>query len=87
MTKKKSLTKYPQRRIDLLQDTGWRCYIEKWINGQNQYVKVRFGSKILFYEYFKNGFTRFGCMPHTGFIFPIAAVYIINFIRYCGIGK
>jgi hypothetical protein len=75
-----STVDYPPRRLDLQKDTGWRC----WVYKNDQQVLVRFGSKILFYEHFSNGFTRFGCMPHTRLIFHIAAVYIIAFIKYCG---
>ena len=79
-----SAVNYPPRRLDLQEDTGWRCWVYKNINGNEQPVLKRFGSKILFYEHFSDGSTKFWCMPHTRLIFHIAAVYIIAFIKYCG---
>ena len=46
-----STINYPPRRVDLLEDTGWRCWVYKYINGKDQPVLKRFGSKILFYEH------------------------------------
>ena len=54
-TKLKNDKKTDIYQKDLLHDTGWSFYIDKWIIGKQQYIRVRFGSKILFYEYFKNG--------------------------------
>jgi hypothetical protein len=43
---------------------------------------TRFVDSVVVY-YFPKGVTLFGCMPNTGFIFPIAAEVIIRFIRLC----
>jgi hypothetical protein len=84
MKPKTTSLKYPAKRHDLIGDPGWRCWVDKWTNDELKLVTRRFGSKILFYEYFKCGCTKFGCMPNTSIIFPVAAMYIINFIKYCG---
>ena len=84
MNTKTAAFKYPSRRQDLIGDPGWRCWVDKWTNDEMKLVSRRFGSRILFYEYFKGGCTRFGCMPNTSIIFPVAAMYIIDFIKYCG---
>ena len=77
-------SKYPPRRVDLRKDHGFRVTIDIYRNNQLTFDVKRFGSRILFYEYFPKGITRFGVMPNTGFIFPTAAVFIIRFIQYCG---
>jgi hypothetical protein len=84
MMSKDTTLKYPPRRQDLTSDPGWRCWVDKWTDSDLKLVAKRFGSKVLFYEYFENGCTRFGCMPNTSITFPVAAMYIINFIKYCG---
>ena len=77
-------SKYPPRRKDLRKVPGFRVTIDVYKNNELIFDVKRFGCKKLFFEFFPNGRTRFGIMPNTGFIFPIAAEVIIRFILYCG---
>ena len=73
---------YPPRRKDLLKDYGWKVRVDI---DDFRSTYLRFGSRTLFGEYFKNGRTKFfGSMPNTGNIFPDAAECLIRFIKRCG---
>ena len=52
--------------------SGFRCESDF-----KPYKVLRFGNRILFYEYFPEGRTIFGSMPMTGFIFPHAG-YVLQ---------